>query len=218
MPPRPAAEQHVREERRTALLDAAMQLWAENPERLSHVSEVATAAGVAKGTVYLYFKSKEDLLLAAHERHVDAFFAALIERASQPQPMHFDDMMHLTTVHIVHVPNFLPLATLMGGLLDKGVTPDVANVFEQRVAQHLQRAGALLCRHFPCTDTAAGVRLLMQSYGLILGLWQILGSASCRRTFAQGSSTPAPDYLLELDGALRALWRGTLHPKEEETP
>ena len=42
------------------------------------VAEVADEAGLAKGTVYLYFPSKEELLLALHERNVGGFFRALI--------------------------------------------------------------------------------------------------------------------------------------------
>jgi len=48
-----------KEERRNALLDAAEALFLAQPGRMASVAEVAQAAGVAKGTVYLYFPSKE---------------------------------------------------------------------------------------------------------------------------------------------------------------
>src|SRR5215212_10316260 len=66
-----------KEVRRQALLDAAERLYLAHPDRVASVSEVAQAAGVAKGTVYLYFPSKEEMLLALHERHVAAFFGEL---------------------------------------------------------------------------------------------------------------------------------------------
>ena len=39
---------------------------------MANVAEVAESAGLAKSTVYLYFPGKEEMLLALHERHVDA--------------------------------------------------------------------------------------------------------------------------------------------------
>lgn len=211
---RPANEQ-AREARRNVLLDAAMRVWLEHPERITSVAEVAQAAGVAKGTIYLYFASKENLLLAAHERQKEAFFAALNARADQPEPMTFDDMMALTQRYIVEEPAFLPLATLVGSLLHKGVTPEAAAEFEGRMAQRLRLAGEKLCRHFPFGDADTAVRLLMQSYGLILGLWQLLGSPASQCANAEVAALLHPDYAGELDIALRALWRGTLDHKED---
>ena len=47
-----------KEERHHAILDAAERLLLGEPERIANMAEVATEAGVAKGTVYLYFPSK----------------------------------------------------------------------------------------------------------------------------------------------------------------
>lgn len=208
---RPLATAEARELRTQQLLDAAVSLWKQNPERVPSVAEVAGKAGVAKGTVYLYFKSKEDLLLAAHTRHVQAFFTALIERSSQRKRMNFDDIMHLTRDHIASVSAFLPLATLVAGLRHKGVTQEAAEAFDQHIAEQLMTAGGLLCRHFPLPDATSGVRLLMRSYALILGLWQLVGSDQPICTNPGVSSLLLPDYLSELDAALRALWQGALN-------
>ncbi len=52
------------EQRRAEILQAAMELFSSKGFNETTMEEVATAAGVAKGTVYLYFQSKEHLLLA----------------------------------------------------------------------------------------------------------------------------------------------------------
>lgn len=208
---RPLASAEAREQRINQLLDAAVSLWLQNPERIPSVAEVANEAGLAKGTVYLYFRSKEDLLLAAHERHAQAFFTALIARASRRKRMSLDDMMQLTREYIAGVPAFLPLATLVAGLMHKGVTPETAQAFEQRMAGRLGTAGGLLCAHFPLPDGISGVRLLMRSYALILGLWQLVGCCGFDSANEEVAAMLRPDYLTELDAALRALWQGTFN-------
>ena len=59
-----------KQERYDALLDAALALLARAPDRVPSVADVADAAGLAKGTVYLYFENKAQLLIhcIAHEK------------------------------------------------------------------------------------------------------------------------------------------------------
>jgi AcrR family transcriptional regulator len=208
---RPPASAEAREHRINQLLDAAVALWLANPERVPSVAEVASEAGLAKGTVYLYFKSKEDMLLAAHERHVQAFFTVLIARISSNEQMDINGMMELVDKYVVNVPAFLPLATLVAGLMYKGITPEASQAFEERIAEHLMAAGTLLRNHFPLPDADSGVRLLMRSYALILGLWQLVGSEQSICTNPDVSAMMLPDYASELDAALRALWFGTFN-------
>jgi AcrR family transcriptional regulator len=56
--------QTLSEEKRQKILTAAGELFASRPFHKVLLSDVASAAGVGKGTVYVYFKSKEDLYLA----------------------------------------------------------------------------------------------------------------------------------------------------------
>jgi AcrR family transcriptional regulator len=52
------------------LIAAALKLFGERGFAKTNVKDVAREAGVSKGTVYLYFKNKEELLLAAVQRSV----------------------------------------------------------------------------------------------------------------------------------------------------
>ena len=63
---------------------------------MASVAEVAEAAGLAKGTVYLYFPSKEEMLLALHERQTALFFAALVQRLEARRPAGFDEIWATT--------------------------------------------------------------------------------------------------------------------------
>src|SRR5262245_66481345 len=54
--------------KRDAILRAAIDVFAERGFFHAQVADVARAAGVAAGTVYLYFRSKDDLLISIFER------------------------------------------------------------------------------------------------------------------------------------------------------
>ena len=55
-------------DKRDAILRAATQVFARRGFFQSQVADIARAAGVAAGTVYLYFRSKDDLLVSIFER------------------------------------------------------------------------------------------------------------------------------------------------------
>ena len=56
-----AAKQTNREIKRQRILDAALKLFARKGFEATALEEVARGARLAKGTLYLYFKDKEDL-------------------------------------------------------------------------------------------------------------------------------------------------------------
>src|SRR5215468_1042528 len=57
-----------RGDKRDAILRAAIRTFARNGFFGAQVADVARTAGVAAGTVYLYFRSKDDLLVSIFER------------------------------------------------------------------------------------------------------------------------------------------------------
>ena len=66
---RPAARAAAdRPDKREAILKAAIRIFAEHGFFNAQVADIARAAGVAAGTVYLYFKSKDDLLISIFDR------------------------------------------------------------------------------------------------------------------------------------------------------
>ena len=64
------------DDKRQRILDAAVRVFARKGYFASRVSDVAKAAGIADGTVYLYFKGKDDVLCSLFDdvmsEHVEA--------------------------------------------------------------------------------------------------------------------------------------------------
>jgi TetR/AcrR family transcriptional regulator len=72
-------EGHAKRERRKEarpgeLLDAALDLFVEKGFAATRAEEVAVRAGVSKGTLFLYFPSKEDLFKAAVRENISGRF------------------------------------------------------------------------------------------------------------------------------------------------
>ena len=67
-------------DKREAILRAATQVFAQGGYFNSKVADIARAAGVADGTVYLYFKSKEEILHSIFDRSVGS---AILEARGQ---------------------------------------------------------------------------------------------------------------------------------------
>src|SRR5688572_32078552 len=57
-------------DKRERILAAAERVFARRGFFASRVSEIAKDAGVADGTIYLYFKSKDDLLISLFENRM----------------------------------------------------------------------------------------------------------------------------------------------------
>lgn len=76
----PPTDAHTRRARRKdarpgELLAAALDLFVEKGFAATRVDEVAALAGVSKGTLFLYFSSKEELFKAVVREHISGRFA-----------------------------------------------------------------------------------------------------------------------------------------------
>lgn len=66
-------------EKREIILDAMQKLMNESNAQTISVSDIAKEAGIGKGSIYYYFKSKEDILEAVIER----FYSDAIQKAKE---------------------------------------------------------------------------------------------------------------------------------------
>lgn len=79
-----AARRGDPERRRAAIVAAAAELFAEHGVADTPVSAIVKRAGVAQGTFYLYFESKDDAVNAVVEQMLEAFLGKIDEALDAP--------------------------------------------------------------------------------------------------------------------------------------
>jgi AcrR family transcriptional regulator len=77
-------DQYV-EERRSTIVRAAVEVFGRKGYDRSNVADIAETAGIGKGTLYLYFKSKEDIFLAIVEEY--SFVPQLLDLLPEDAPV-----------------------------------------------------------------------------------------------------------------------------------
>jgi TetR/AcrR family fatty acid metabolism transcriptional regulator len=81
------------------ILDAAVAVFAERGFFVSRISDIAERANVADGTVYLYFKNKDEILAAAINTAFDGFVSAA-RRELEQLPTPSDRLRRLAYLHL----------------------------------------------------------------------------------------------------------------------
>lgn len=84
MPERPKLVQRTKpaETRREELMNSALALFLEHGVPATTIEQITTGAKVAKGTFYLHFKSKDEILAALRDRYMQEFVASIDVRVA----------------------------------------------------------------------------------------------------------------------------------------
>jgi AcrR family transcriptional regulator len=71
------------EQRRAAILDAALSVFADRGYHSSSIDDIAREGGISKALIYEHFASKQDLYAELLEQHAGVLFSALSEAISE---------------------------------------------------------------------------------------------------------------------------------------
>lgn len=199
--------------RRGEIVEAARALFADGAGELPSVARIAEAAGLGKGTLYLYFPTREaifaDLLLEGWSevlRALEAVFAADGDRAAKVAAF-----LAGFTAYLDRHPELLRLDALGHGI-ERNLDRAALHAFKASLNDRLASGGAVIQGALGLAPER-GVQLLMRTYALTRGLWLAFGDAG-------GGADAAIDYRgildtdfrSELAAALAEYWRGALSP------
>ena len=87
-------------EKRTRILDAALKVFAERGFYNAKVAEVAKEAGVADGTIYLYFDNKDALLIALFEDRMQRLIERVTVELERIEGSSLEKIRRLIHIHL----------------------------------------------------------------------------------------------------------------------
>jgi AcrR family transcriptional regulator len=82
----PARKRLSAEDRRSAILDSALEVFSRRGYNGASIDEIAQAAGISKALIYEHFPSKKDLHVSLLERHTQQIFVRLAQTADTDDP------------------------------------------------------------------------------------------------------------------------------------
>ena len=192
--------------RRAAILEAAENCYHRHAPNLPSAAEVAAQAGVSKGTVYLYFRTKEEIFLALFSHHLSAIF-------NQIQAIQFHDqspnvLSDRILSYLERHPIFMPLAAMLHSVLESNLSLEVLLAFKLQLSQGLSRTADALDLKL---DSPPGFseRALLHSYAALIGLWQLLQwpSALDHEQNNPEFSALQKNFATELQVLLQNIWQ-----------
>ena len=198
--------------RRADFLASARRLFIQH-QALPAVADIAHDTGLAKGTVYRYFQSKEQIFLALLAEDFATLFSGLELMISQlPQPLAeaAEPFAQRYLTLLQQSPTLLPLLALLNAVLEQNLPQQQLLAFKQQLANALDTLGARLAASFLELSPASASQLLLHSYALTLGLYQCTHLPTAVQTLVQqaGMMQLQRDFATELTAALKASWRG----------
>ena len=140
-------------DKRERILKAAIRVFARKGFYSTRVSEIAKAAGVADGTIYLYFKNKDDVLISIFQDRITKLLELL--SAALAEPRSFEEKLHmcidlqlgllgssreLAEVITVNLRQSSRLLKQFGAPLFGRYLETIARVFEEGQAQGIVRS------------------------------------------------------------------------------
>lgn len=164
--------------RRQQILDAALQLFHETSYDAVSMAGVAAQAGVAKGTLYLYFKTKEALFLALQMQEFVDWFDE-IDRVVGGENGRFSTSIFLNIIgrSLESRPTFTRLIAILHTVLEHNISYEEARQFKQMLRDRVYQTGALLETKLDFLEAGQGTQLLLQIYALVIGFQHLANPA-----------------------------------------
>ena len=209
-PPKRARSDTDKQARREHLLATARELWRERGFATLTMSEVASRAGLAKGTTYLYFQTKEELLLALLTEELEAWFAELnahLETAGTLEPA---QVARAVAAGFASRDTLKRLVTIQAVILEHNIGEAAALEFKRFLLHHATRTGTLLERRLRFLRQGDGMTLLQRVNALVIGFGQLSDPSEQIAAFLERDDLRPlrVDFASQLESTLLDILRG----------
>jgi AcrR family transcriptional regulator len=208
-----ARKDEQKEERRGGILAVARQLAGSSPFASITMSQVAEQAGLAKGTLYLYFKTKEELILALLEEELDVWFALVDDRIEHLRKPDADAVATLLCRSLDERPLFVRLLAILHALLEQNLAPESTLRFKRTLLHRVGTTAFRLESALPFLSPGGGSELLLTLHAMVVGFRQMADpSPVVAQVLALDEMAPLrTDFASSIERALRALLLGMSH-------
>ena len=157
--------------RRAQLIAAATQLFADSDFDAVTIARVAARAGVAKGTAYLYFSTKETLFLDLVRQALKQWFVDFSRSLSRVRSVRAVPLVLAKS--LAQKRDLRRLLVLLHSVIEPHIDEATARSFKEFMRDLLAQASRLIVRKIPGMTLASASTLVLQTHALVISLTQL---------------------------------------------
>lgn len=188
------------------ILAAAYQLFMEHGDVDISIQEIAERAGIAKGTVYLYFQDKEELKNSLITQKSREFFQAAVDALHATDIVGLEEQMIFVINYIINLLTQNPMALR---LIAKNLS---FGLFNQKLQDYISDDSSGVMQAMLLAAGQNGVQL--RSPQVLLFMIIELTSSTCFSCILESRPLPIQDYKPYLFETIRNMIRAaTIYPK-----
>lgn len=169
---RKAKTEQERAKRRQTLIAAARGLLTQRPLQEITIAQVASAAGVAKGTTYLYFRTREELFSQLLTQEMNAWREHLMQALEQICQPNIEKLSRLLADSLLQRPILVELMRWSHAILEQNLSKDAAVRFRLHASQLYQELGQRVEKVLGILE-GQGALFLRRAHAVIVGLLQM---------------------------------------------
>ncbi len=209
-----ATSQEEKLKKREAILSVAAELLAGNDYRNISIASIAQKAGLAKGTIFLYFKTKEELFLKLQIKEYKSWFEDINKRLSETLQLKKDSdvdrFVNDIMASLQNHPTMIQLTPLIHVVFEQNIDYETALNFKRFLLEEVQATGHLIERCLPFLQKNAGAQLLLNLQILLVGVIQVSAPAPIVRQVVEAEKMEAfqIDFEEKLSQMLRLILKG----------
>lgn len=160
--------------KRQIILTAALQIFKRTSYNEVTMSAIADKTKLAKGTLFLYFPTKEELFLALMEAQLIEWFDAVdaeLDMLKGQSPI--SEISSLIANSLKERGEFTRLLAIHSTILEQNVSYESIFKHKQIIIQRLAGTGSRLEKSLSFLQAGQGAHFILQCQALVVGLWHL---------------------------------------------
>jgi AcrR family transcriptional regulator len=196
--------------KRQVILAGALQIFRHTSYNEVTMSAIAENSKLAKGTLFLYFPTKEELFLALMEEQMIEWFDTVDVELETLEEKSIPAVASLFANSLNERAEFTRLLAIHSTIIEQNVSYEAIFKHKQLILQRLAGTGARLESSLPFLQAGQGAHFILQCQAAVVGLWHLCDPSpiACQVIEKEGFTAFKLGFNLEFKTLLTSLLYG----------
>lgn len=176
-----AVSETQKAQRRQDILNSALNMF-ETIGSYDAISmkQIAENIGLTKGTLYLYFKTKEEVFLALYEEAFERICQQIKNELEAESSVIDGEALHrVLSQAMVNQSTYLRLNSLLHNVLEQNIELDTALAFKTLLRDRMVELAVLLEQKVEGLDAGRGAELMLMVHEIVIGAYHASSPSPC---------------------------------------